>query len=431
VTDVSPARSFVLRGPYVLDQAGGFSGPVDVVVRDGWISETGPAVRADGLANVDFNGVWLMPGVFDCHNHVAFSSLSAIELMRMPVTEWTLATARNLRVTLECGVTYVRDAAGADAGMRRAIARGDVPGPELAISIVALSETGGHLDGFLPGPGLEITADYVIPDYPGRPPYRVDGTEAMRRTVREVLRAGADWIKLCTTGGVLSPFDDALEPQFTLEEIEVAVREAARRGKGVMVHAFGGPGLDNSLAAGVRSIEHGVHLTEEQAQRMAQQGCYLVPTLAILQDVIAWGRSGLVPPYAIEKARGLENVVGNAVAIAREYGVRMALGTDFVERDQHGGNLRELSLMRKAGLTPEQVLLAATAAGAELCGVSDRLGRVAPGYRFDAIVLEDDPGDLSIFESRDAVRAVFKEGAAVRPYERFADIDLASAGAAS
>jgi imidazolonepropionase-like amidohydrolase len=416
------SRSFVLRGPYVLDEGGGFSGPIDVVVRDGWVVETGAHVNANGLPSLDFSEIWLMPGVFDCHDHVSFSSLDAIELMRMPVTEWALAAGRNLRRTLECGVTYVRDAAGADAGMRTAVQRGDVPGPELSISIMALSETGGHLDGFLPGPGLEITADYVIPDYPGRPPYRVDGSDAMRRTVREVLRAGADWIKLCTTGGVLSPFDDALEPQFTLEEIEVAVFEAARRSKGVMAHAFGGAGLDNALTAGVRSIEHGIYLTESQAKTMAETGCYLIPTLSILEDVIAWGRAGLIPPYAIEKARALESVVGGAVGIARAYGVRMAIGTDFVQRDQHGGNLRELALMRKAGLSPEETLLAATTVGAQLCGVADRLGRIARGYRFDAIVLEQDPGDLEIFQSRDAVRAVFKKGAAVTPYERLAGV---------
>jgi imidazolonepropionase-like amidohydrolase len=304
--------------------------------------------------------------------------------------------------------------------MRAAVQRGDVPGPELAISVVALSETGGHLDGFLPGPGFEIAADYVIPDYHGRPPYRVDGPDEMRRTVRETLRAGADWIKLCTTGGVLSPFDDALEPQFTPEEIEMAVFEAARRGKGVMVHAFGGEGLDNAVAAGVRSVEHGVFLTEAQADAMAKTGCYLVPTLAVLEDVIAWGRKGMMPPYAIEKAKGLEGLLGEAVKVARDHGVRMATGTDFIERDQHGGNLRELTLMRRAGLSPEETLLAATVGGAELCGVADRLGRIAAGYRFDAIVLEQDPGDLSLFESRDAVKMVFQGGTAVGPYERLA-----------
>jgi imidazolonepropionase-like amidohydrolase len=412
------ADTFVLRGAHVLDEQGSFSGPLDVAVEHGWIADVGTNLVVDEAPSIDFDDTWLMPGVFDCHDHVALSSFDALELMRTPVTQWSLETARNLRRTLECGVTFVRDASGADAGMRAAVQRGYVPGPDLSLSVVAVSETGGHMDGYLPGPGLEIAAEYVIPDYPGRPPYRVDGPEAMRRAVREILRAGADWIKLCTTGGVLSAHDDALEPQFTVEEIAMAVHEAGRRGKGVMVHALGGEGLDNAIAAGVRSVEHGIELTEAQAQAMAASGCYLVPTLAILEDVLDWARDGLLPDYAAEKAAMLEGRIGAAVAVAKAHGVPMALGTDFMHRDEHGANMRELSLMRRAGLTPEQALLAATAAGAELCGVTDRLGRIVAGLRFDAVVLEEDPGDLSIFESADAVKAVFKAGRLVGPYER-------------
>ena len=419
------ADTFVLHGPYVLDEAGSFSGPVDVAVSGGWIVDVGRDVRLDGAPRVDFAGLWLMPGVFDCHAHVALSSLDPMELMSTPVTQWSLEAARNLRRTLACGVTFVRDASGADAGMRTAVERGYVAGPELSVSVVALSETGGHMDGFLPGPGLEMSSEYTVPDYPGRPPYRVDGPEEMRRAVRELLRAGADWIKLCTTGGVLSVHDDALEPQFTVEEIEMAVGEAARRGKGVMVHALGGDGLDHAVAAGVRSVEHGIHLTEAQAVAMAEAGCFLVPTLAILEDVLAWAGGGSLSAPAAAKAAALEGQVGAAVAIAKAHGVRIALGTDLMHRDQHGTNLRELSLMRRAGLSPEEALLAATATGAELCGVADRLGRIAPGRRFDAIVLEADPGDLSLFESPDAVKAVFKAGELVRPYERF---DMARRG---
>lgn len=412
--------SFVLRGAYVLDEAGSFSGPLDVAVARGWVVDVGTDVALPGAPSHDFAGLWLMPGVFDCHDHVALSSLDPIELLNTPITQWSLETARNLRRTLECGVTFVRDASGADAGMRTAVARGYVPGPELSVSVVALSETGGHMDGFLAGPGLELSSEYTVPDYPGRPPYRVDGPDEMRRAVRELLRAGADWIKLCTTGGVLSAHDDALEPQFTPEEIAMAVGEAARRGKQVMAHALGGPGLDAAVAAGVRSVEHGIHLSEAQADAMARAGCYLVPTLAILEDVLGWAREGNLPPHAIPKAAALDGLVGTAVALAKAHGVPIALGTDLMQRDQHGGNLRELTLMRRAGLTAEETLLAATIAGAELCGVADRLGRIAPGRRFDALVLEQDPGDdLAGFASPDAVKAVFQAGVPVRPYERF------------
>ena len=161
--------TYVLRGPYVLDEQGSFSGPVDIVVERGWIVDVGTDVTAPPAPSIDFAGVWVMPGVFDCHAHVALSSFDPMELLRTPVTQWSLETARNLRRTLECGVTFVRDASGADAGMRTAVERGYVPGPELSVSVVALSETGGHMDGFLPGPGLELSSEYTSPITPAGP----------------------------------------------------------------------------------------------------------------------------------------------------------------------------------------------------------------------------------------------------------------------
>jgi imidazolonepropionase-like amidohydrolase len=402
---------------------------VDIAVADGRVTAVEPNADLDDATSVDFEGLWVMPGVFDCHDHVTLSSIEAIELLRTPVTQWALETARNLRRTLEGGVTFVRDACGADVGMREAVERGLVPGPRLQVSVVALSQTGGHLDGFLPGPGAEITADYVIPDYPGRPPYLVDGIDDMRRAVRTVLRTGADWVKLCTTGGILSAHDEAEVAQFTLEEIQVAVFEAERRGRGVMVHAFGGEGLDNAVEAGVRSVEHGVYLTEQQAARMAAAGCWLVPTLAILRDVILWAEAGVLPPYATRKGLELKERIGGAVAIAREHGVPIALGTDYVSRDQHGRNLEEITLMHEAGLSVEEALLAATIRGAELCGVAEDHGRIAPGYVFDAIVLDEDPGDLALFAQDGCVKGVFKHGAPVVAHPRFVEAAPALAAA--
>jgi imidazolonepropionase-like amidohydrolase len=413
--------SFVLRGANALDESGGFTGPLDVAVTEGRVAAVEPNASLADAPSVDFSGLWVMPGVFDCHDHVALSSLDAMELLRTPVTQWTLEAAQNLRRTLEGGVTFVRDAAGADAGMRESIERGYVQGPRLQVSVVAVSQTGGHIDGFLPGPGAEITADYVIPDYPGRPPYRVDGVDEMRRAVRAILRSQADWIKLCTTGGVLSAHDEGEVAELTLEEIQVAVFEANRKGKGVMVHAFGGDGLDNAVKAGVRSIEHGVFLTDDQAARMAAADCWLVPTLAILRDVILWAEAGLVPPYAIRKALALKARIGNAVRIAREHGVKIALGTDYVSREQHGRNVEEITLLREAGLTPEEALLAATSRGAELCGVAQDYGRIAPGYVFDAIVLDEDPSDLGLFTRPDSIKGVFKGGVPVVTHPRIAD----------
>ena len=333
-------------------------------------------------------------------------------------------------MTLEAGVTFVRDLGGADAGIRDGIARGYVVGPTLQVSVVLIAQTGGHGDGYFRGAALEATPGYLAPDFPGRPPYLVDGPESMRHVVRAVLRAGADWIKLATTGGLVSEHDEPLVPELTEEEIAVAVFEAARKGKGVAAHAYGGEGLENAVRAGVRSIEHGGFLTEEQATMMAQRGCWLVPTLSAMRDTLRWAEAGQLTPAQSRKVLDFGLDLGEAVRIAKAHGVRLAMGTDYISREQHGRNLEEISLMRQAGLTPEEALLAATAGGAELCGVASELGRIAPGYVFDAIVLDEDPGDLSCFEQPGTVSGVFKSGVAVVEHPRLAQQSALTAAAA-
>lgn len=421
-------KSFVLRGANVLDQSGGFDGPLDVHVADGQVVAVGENLAADDAPSLDFSGLWVMPGVFDCHDHVTMSSIDGFECLRRPLTQWVLEAAHQAGRTLEAGVTFVRDCGGADAGIRDAIARGYVPGPTLSVSIVLISQTGGHGDGFLAGPGLEISSGYLMPDWPGKPPYLVDGVEAMRHAVRAVLRSGADFVKLATTGGQVSDHDHPLEPQFTREEIEVAVVEASRKGRPVAAHAYGGEGLDNAVRAGVHSIEHGGFLTEEQAARMAESGCWLVPTLSAMRDTLEWATTGRLTPPQCKKILDFGLELGGAVRLAREYGVRMAIGTDYIMREQHGRNLEELLLMRQAGgLTVEETLLAATIGGAELCGVGDRYGRIAPGYVFDAVVLDRDLGDLSCLAAPGAVTGVFKAGEAVVPHRRVREAGLVGA----
>jgi len=403
----------------VLDESGSFVGPVDVLVEDGRVTKVGKALAARDVASSDFSGLWVMPGVFDCHDHVAMSTVSTEEILAMPVTTWVLESARNVRATLEAGVTFVRDLSGADRGLRDAIASGLTVGPTLQISVTLICQTGGHGDVYLSGAGLERTH---TPAYPGRPPYLADGPDEMRRVVRANLRAGADWIKLATTGGLVSEHDLPLVPEFTPEEIAVAVDEAARKGKHVSAHAYGGPGLTNAVRAGVRSIEHGGFLTEEQASLMAQSGCFLVPTLSAMRDVLRWAEEGSLTPTQCKKILDFGLDMGACVRLAKEHGVKLASGTDYISRTQHGGNLEEIRLMHEAGLTVEEALLAATAGGAELCGVGDRLGRIAEGYAFDAIILDRDPGDLSGFAEAGVVSAVFKDGVPAVPHPRLGSV---------
>jgi imidazolonepropionase-like amidohydrolase len=419
-------RTFVIRNAYVLDESGGFEGPTDTVVVDGVIEALGWDLTApDDAPEHDFGGLWLLPGIFDCHTHPMYAATTDVEPLRTPITQWVLEGAQALRRTLEAGVTFVRDCAGADPGIRDSIDRGFIAGPRLQVSLNQLCQTGGHSDTFLQGLGCDF---FWSPQWPGRPTTIVDGADEMRRVVRQLIRAGVDWIKLCSTGGIMSLHDAALAPHLTEEEIRTAVFEAKRSDKGVMSHAYGGEGLDYAVRAGVRSIEHGLFLTEEQAAQMAAAGCWLIPTLSVVHDLIGWARAAqrgepsplAERPTSVVKALALEPLVGQAVEIAKAAGVRLAIGSDFVTRDQHGRNLGELAHMRRAGLSPEETLLAATAHGAELCGVADRYGRIAPGYAFDAIVLDEDPGDLSLFDEPGAVKGVFKGGAPVVSHERVA-----------
>ena len=415
------AGDFTLREATLLDQAGGFAGPLDVRVESGRIKAIGANLPAGDGASLDFSGLWLLPGVFDCHDHLSFSTVEMTEVLNTPVSQWALETARNARLTLEAGVTFVRDLAGADRGIRDALASGFVGGPALQISVVLICQTGGHGDAYLRGAGLE---SMLTPDFPGRPPYRVDGVDAMRHAVRATLRAGADWIKLATTGGLVSDHDQPLIPEFTPEEIAAAVFEADRKGKGVSAHAYGGPGLTNAVEAGARSIEHGGFVTEEQAALMAERGCFLVPTLSAMRDCLRWAEQGALTPTQCKKILDFNLDLGECVRIAKQYGVPLASGTDYIKREQHGLNLEELTLMHRAGLTVEETLLVATAGGAELCGVADDYGRLAEGYVFDAVVLDADPGDLSVFASPGAVTGVFQAGRAVVPHARVAGAGL-------
>jgi imidazolonepropionase-like amidohydrolase len=404
------ADSFVLRNTAVLGPTGHFDGPVDVLVEEGIIRAIGAALPTGQLPTHDLDGAVLVPGFFDCHLHVSMSSTDPLELMQTPLSLWALRGAENARRTVAAGFTSARDAGGADTGFRTAISRGIVPGPRLQLAIVLLSATGGHADGYLSGPGIDATAGYLVPDYPGRPHHLVDGTDQMRRAVRQVLRAGGDWIKLCATGGFNSPHDDPHAPEFSFEEIATAVSEAAQKKKSVMAHAFGGEGIDNALEAGIRSLEHGTFLTERQAQRMAERNCWLVPTLSIQRDVVSWADAGEVPDYFAEKVSLLRDSSGEAVRIARDHGVKIAVGTDFFRADQHGGNLRELGYLCDAGMSVSEVLIAATSSSADLCGVGDRLGTLAPGYTFDAVVLDSEPVDGDSFRRKDLVQLVFQGG---------------------
>ncbi|WP_370938951.1 amidohydrolase family protein [Amycolatopsis sp. cg13] len=393
----------LFTGGTVFDGTGSPPAPADVAVEDGRIVEVGTGL--DGDRAVDCAGAMLLPGMFDCHVHVTVSELGLLQRVQKPFSYQFYEAARNLWTTLKLGITTVRDAAGADLGIKQAVADGLIPGPRLEIAVGLISPTGGHGDGWMP-------SGHCVPlslPHPGRPSALADGPDEMRRVARTLLRAGADVLKVCTTGGVLSPRDDPRHSQFTPEELDVLVAEATMQGRAVMAHAQGSEGIKNAVRAGIRSIEHGIYLDDEAIELMLARGTWLVPTLVAPVNVIRAAAAGAALPDAVvQKAKEVAEVHLDSVRRAVAAGVRIAMGTDSGV-GPHGTNLEELELMRSAGMSPADVLVAATSSAAQLLGKDAELGRLAPGYRADLVVVSGDIYDFPALAGN--VREVWQDGA--------------------
>ncbi|WP_029138051.1 metal-dependent hydrolase family protein [Nakamurella lactea] len=398
----------ILRGGTVFDGTGTDPYPADVVLDGSVITSVGSGPEFQpGDRVIDLSGHTVLPGLIDCHVHAVFSGVDTLALMQEPFSYQFYAAQRNLQRTLDIGVTTVRDAGGADLGMKQATDEGLIDGPDLQTAVTVLSQTGGHADGWTVHGDLHR----LLVEHPGRPDTVVDGPDEMRKRVRQLARAGADVIKICTSGGVLSPRDDPRHPQFGPAELEACVATAATFGLSVMAHAQGKPGIINALRAGVRSIEHGIYADDECFDLMRETGAWLVPTLLAPVALIRAIDAGAKLPVAIEaKARAVVDIHASAIAAAVGAGVKIAMGTDsgvFA----HGMNLEELVLMQRSGMSPGAVLAAATSSAADLLGLADR-GRLAPGLRADLAVVKGDPFDLPGLQRN--LTHVFKAGALVR-----------------
>ncbi len=267
-----------------------------------------------------------------------------------------------------------------------------------------LSQTGGHGDGWMPS-GRELP---LISPHPGRPATIADGPAEVRRVVRELIRAGADVIKVATSGGVLSPTDDPRHGHFRDDEVAVMVAEAAAAGRWVMAHAQASDGIKVAIRNGVRSIEHGIYLDDEAIELMLDRGTWLVPTLSAPRAVLALAAAGVrFADAVIVKARMVLDRHAESVRRAIAAGVRVAMGTDSGV-GAHGDNLGEIALLAECGMTPAAALHATTGSAAELLGVADELGTVQPGRRADLVVLDGDA--LEVDTLRDRIRAVYQDG---------------------
>jgi imidazolonepropionase-like amidohydrolase len=400
----------ILRGGTLIDGTGAPPIPdAAVVIHDGRIETitTAGGTWARDAEVIDVSGATILPGLIDCHDHVAFHGYELVRRWGLdePASSRHLRTSRVLGGLLAAGYTAVRDAGGLDAGFRAAIEEGLIAGPRLVLSLSIISPIGGIGDRVSPSGHTPAFAD------PSLPSGVTEGIESVRNTVRAMVRAGADVIKCATTGGASSraghgPRDRA----FNADEMKALVEEAHALGRRVMCHAVGGAGLRLAVEAGVDSIEHGCYLDEdpELLAMMAERGIFFVPTLTVYE----YHRES---PWAHvrERARALHAHHLESVRRAQALGVKVVAGTDAGGHG-HPANALELRYLVEAGLSPMQALQTATGLAAECLGLERDIGTIEKGKQADVVVVDGDPlADIRVLEDARRIRLVMKGGVTV------------------
>ncbi|MGY0489475.1 amidohydrolase family protein [Streptomyces sp. WG-D5] len=384
----------IVRNAVLLDMESGESQPASSVRVSGErIVEVAPGRRLTGDAPVlDAGGRTLMPGLIDAHVHAAVSTLDMPVMARRPATHIGIQAAGLLEAMLRRGFTTVRDAGGLDRGVTDALDAGLFNGPRVFRSGRVISQTGGHGDFAPASNDPHLCACHISSTWFA---HVADGSDAVRRAVREELKGGAHQIKIMASGGLSSPTDPVDMVQYTPEEIRAATTEAAARGSYVMAHAFAPDAIVQAVTAGVRSIEHGLLLDAASAQVMAEHGAFLVPTLVVVEQLAEVGRRWGYPAESLDKVRAVLTSGAEAISVALDAGVRVGFGTDLLG-ESHPAQSREF-LLRAEIQSPLDVLRSATIVNAELLGHAHELGRIAPGALADLLLVSGDPlHDLSL-----------------------------------
>jgi imidazolonepropionase-like amidohydrolase len=402
------SRRVVVRAGHILDVKTGtmLSGQAIVIEGDKIVS-VGPAAEAKlspATQTIDLPNATVLPGLIDAHTHLTFDPANlGYEGLGISYPREALIGARNARVTLEAGFTTVRNVGAggySDVALRDAINAGDVPGPRMLVSGPAIGITGGHCDDNLLAPQFHATELGVA-----------DGVDAVRHKVRENIKYGADLIKICATGGVMSKGDDPNASQYTREEMKAIVEEAHRLGRKVAAHAHGAEGVSWASDAGVDSIEHGHLMDDSSIATLKKNGTYIVPTLYLMD----WNRENLgkrnAPDYVVRKMQAVSAVGQDTLKKAFAAGVKVAFGTDAAVYP-HGLNAHEFAVYVRLGMSPLQAIQTATIHGADLLGWSSKIGTLEAGKWADLIAVEGNP--LKDVTTLQQVKFVMKGGEVVK-----------------
>jgi imidazolonepropionase-like amidohydrolase len=402
---VPAAKTVVIHAGHLLDVKTGktLSNQTIVIQGDKIVSVGSDSQIPAGAQVVDLPNATVLPGLIDAHTHLTMTTNFGYSTLAISIPREALNGARNARVTLDAGFTTVRNVGArgfTDVALRDAINAGDVPGPRMLVSGPALSITGGHCDN-----------DLLPFEYHAQSDGAADGIAAVQHKTREIIKYGADLIKICATGGVLSHGDNPQASQYTLEEMKAIVADAHRLGRKVAAHAHGAQGILWASEAGVDSIEHGSYIDDAAIAEMKKNGTYLVPTLYLADWFMTNAEKIGTPPDLIAKAREVMPAARKNIARAFAAGVKVGFGTDAAVYP-HGLNAHEFAVMVKLGLTPLQAIQAATVNDADLLGWSDKVGTIEPGKWADIVAVDGDP--LADVTTLERVKFVMKGGEVVR-----------------
>ena len=381
----------------------------NVLIKDNLIKEISSSrIRADAEV-IDGEDNYLLPGFIDCHTHIFAKGFHKEENMANPLGIHFYNAVPHALQTINAGVTTIRDCGSADLSFKLAQKKKLFTAPKIHLSITPLVMTGGHFDLFLPS-GLDME---II--YPGFPKGRCDGPDEVLKKTREVKRAGADFIKVMASGGVLTTNSSPEFAQFTVEELETIVKEADANDMKVSAHCHSLRGMNNCIDAGLSSIEHGTFIDRQTSKRMAENNVNLVPTLLVHQFLYKNG----FPPwdnFAAEKTAKLKEIVKvhkENISVAYEEGVNILMGTDSGVIP-HGHNLEELTHLVDIGMSENEAIASGTVKAAEFLGF-DNLGLVKNNYVADLILVNSNPlDDVGVLSDNDNILKVIQDGECVK-----------------